>query len=362
MTSAPPQFDATHRLLVLAPHPDDETIAAGILIQSAIASGADVRVVFVTDGDNNPWPQRWLERRWRIGPADRERWGGRRRRETLAALAVLGVEEASARFLGWPDQGLTDCLMRGGEAETALAGEIAAFAPTHVVLPTLTDRHPDHSALSVLVDLVLMRNGPACERLGYVLHGPPPAAATIPQCSDPGLQQRKQQALLSYATQVSLSRGRLLRLAGRPESFERIENARGVRPADSDDLVLHLPLPPLPGRAHLHSLLVVLAGQMSTVRGCIRLPPLRKMRHATTLAMRGMDGSAARIECSATALRVTIPGAAAGLLRGYVKLERDWPRLLIFDAAGWRDVDDCLAPDNVVLPDRDRHLAARAVT
>ena len=46
---------AQDRLLVVAPHPDDETIAAGGLIQSALHAGAAVRVLFATDGDNNPW-------------------------------------------------------------------------------------------------------------------------------------------------------------------------------------------------------------------------------------------------------------------------------------------------------------------
>ncbi|MCB1569830.1 MAG: PIG-L family deacetylase, partial [Xanthomonadales bacterium] len=50
------------RLLVVVPHPDDETLATGGLIQRALLAGAALRVVFATDGDNNPWPQRWLER------------------------------------------------------------------------------------------------------------------------------------------------------------------------------------------------------------------------------------------------------------------------------------------------------------
>jgi N-acetyl-1-D-myo-inositol-2-amino-2-deoxy-alpha-D-glucopyranoside deacetylase len=48
------------RLLILAPHPDDESIATGGLIQVARGVGAAVRVIVLTDGDNNPWPQRWI--------------------------------------------------------------------------------------------------------------------------------------------------------------------------------------------------------------------------------------------------------------------------------------------------------------
>src|SRR5512143_3590489 len=39
------------RLMVFAPHPDDETLGAGGLIQRVLATGGKVRVVFVTNGD-----------------------------------------------------------------------------------------------------------------------------------------------------------------------------------------------------------------------------------------------------------------------------------------------------------------------
>src|SRR5690242_7448135 len=39
------------RLLIIAPHPDDEALAAGGVIQRAIARGARVRIVVLTDGD-----------------------------------------------------------------------------------------------------------------------------------------------------------------------------------------------------------------------------------------------------------------------------------------------------------------------
>src|SRR5262249_9348450 len=143
----------------------------GGLIQLALAAGAAVRVVFATDGDNNPWPQRWVERRLSIDPAARARWGARRRAEAEAALATLGVPAGSARFLGWPDLGLTRLLEADDAAIDTLAAEIAGFAPTHVALPSLHDRHPDHGALHVLVELALDKAGAACERLGYVVHG-----------------------------------------------------------------------------------------------------------------------------------------------------------------------------------------------
>src|SRR5689334_8641068 len=91
---------ASDRLLILAPHPDDESIATGGLIQVAREVGAPVRVIVLTDGDNNPWPQRWIEKRWHIDAAARARWGARRREEARAAMRVLGLEPQDALFFG----------------------------------------------------------------------------------------------------------------------------------------------------------------------------------------------------------------------------------------------------------------------
>src|SRR4051812_14363692 len=100
------------RVLVIAPHPDDESIATGGLLQAVQAAGAALRLIVLTDGDNNPWPQRWIEKRWHIGPTERARWGARRRTEAHAALRVLGIDAGVVRFLGLPDLGVTDLLMR----------------------------------------------------------------------------------------------------------------------------------------------------------------------------------------------------------------------------------------------------------
>ncbi|HWN81625.1 MAG TPA: PIG-L family deacetylase, partial [Candidatus Udaeobacter sp.] len=119
---------SSDRILLLAPHPDDETLAVGGLLQQAVQAGARVRVVYVTDGENNPWAQRANERRWTIGAADRLRWCVRRRAEALAALAVLGIEPEHAVFLGFPDQRLTDRLLAGDLAlGNRLVQELASF-------------------------------------------------------------------------------------------------------------------------------------------------------------------------------------------------------------------------------------------
>jgi LmbE family N-acetylglucosaminyl deacetylase len=211
-------------LLVVAPHPDDESLAAGGLIQRAIGAGARVHIVFVTDGDNNPWPQRLLETRVRIGARERERWGARRRGEADRALHELGAERAAVHRLGWPDGGVTWKLV--DETVAAIAQWrtlLHEIAPTLMVLPDLADGHPDHSALHVLLELVLdgmpEASRPSC--LCYLLHGhavPDPARQLIFELNETE-QVRKRKAIHAHRSQMALSRGRMLRWATSQDRF-----------------------------------------------------------------------------------------------------------------------------------------------
>src|SRR2546423_7019838 len=94
-----------HRLLLVCPHPDDETLGAGILLQEMAADGAEILVVYLTCGENNRLAQLAAEGRWPRGEAARERWGEIRRREALRALRILGVE-SEPEFWNLPDQGI----------------------------------------------------------------------------------------------------------------------------------------------------------------------------------------------------------------------------------------------------------------
>lgn len=213
------------RLMVLAVHPDDETLGAGGLIQHAITVGASVRVVFATDGDNNPWPQHILERRFHISPADRARWGLRRRKEALAALAIFGVDHLHAVFLGLPDQGITDLLTRNEDVViNLLAKEIIYWEPTHLVLPSLSDRHPDHSALAVILDFVLQKLPTTqCSpmKLIYQIHGQYqiPNAEVLSITLSSQQTETKRKAILCHVTQTALCGTRFLRYASGSELF-----------------------------------------------------------------------------------------------------------------------------------------------
>lgn len=214
---------AQTRLLVVAPHPDDETLANGLLIQRVRAAGGAVRILLLTDGDNNPWPQRWLERRWSIGAAERERWGRRRRTECEEALHRLGVPASALQPLGWPDMGVLDYLLQPGrQALAELAAALDDFAPDLVAMPALGDRHPDHGAAHVLMRVALARSGCAAAVLGYLIHGRDDARPVSESTGTPPWQAAKQHALAAYGSQLALSGGRLRQWAERPERHERV--------------------------------------------------------------------------------------------------------------------------------------------
>ena len=93
----------TDRILIFAPHPDDETIATGAYIQQAVAAGADVRVAVVTNGEYPDMSVVVSERTLRRRPAEFIRLGDARQRETLAAMSYLGLPADHVIFLGYPN-------------------------------------------------------------------------------------------------------------------------------------------------------------------------------------------------------------------------------------------------------------------
>ncbi len=141
------------RVLVVAPHPDDEVIAAWGLMRGALAAGARVEVVVATDGGaSHPESRTW----------PRARLVAERRRETRRALRSLGVGPTSIRFLDLPDGELSDDPQR-------VAADLARAmrrrpAPDLIVSPMADDAHGDHRAVAQAL-AALPRRGE--RRLGY---------------------------------------------------------------------------------------------------------------------------------------------------------------------------------------------------
>jgi LmbE family N-acetylglucosaminyl deacetylase len=209
------------RTLIIAPHPDDDAIAAGGLIQRILCRGGEVRVVFITDGDNNPWPQRLIQRKWFLDRDDRRSWGALRQEEALCSLARFGMNERAAAFLGFPDQRIAGLARRGDlRLRQALEDHIARFDPTLVVSPSSLDLHADHRAIAWFA------HAAAAERqmVTYVVHGSAPAnrLACRLQLTDRE-RQCKREAIECHQSQLLLSRERFLSYAGATELFYEAE-------------------------------------------------------------------------------------------------------------------------------------------
>lgn len=133
------------RLVVVAPHPDDEILACGALLQGHVAGGGSCLVVAVTDGEAS-----------HAGSAghDAAALAAQRRHESAAGLQRLGIPAQAVQRLGLPDGGLQ------AVAEDLQARLAALVQPGDVVLTTWRlDGHPDHEACGRACAAACQANG-----------------------------------------------------------------------------------------------------------------------------------------------------------------------------------------------------------
>jgi LmbE family N-acetylglucosaminyl deacetylase len=340
--------------MVLAPHPDDESLATAGILQRACALGAETRVLFVTDGENNPWPQRALEWRWRITEADRARWGMRRRAEALSALSCLGVPRESVRFLGYPDQGLCDLLMTDPDPLLDnLVREIASWKPSILVDPVPADRHPDHGALAVLTDFALAQ--PALKdvtltHLRYFVHGSlrgaPDRLVRALHLTAPE-QDRKRHAILKHRSQLLLGGHRNLRFARSEECYLPVTRSKALDACHNitmcrlDRRSLHLTI----GKSRRLGIgpqviqLAIVIEDGLTIRVDVPVPARNELVPARNASTGGRiaDGRFTKTRTE-TQLALSLPPNAPARM-AYVKLDRPSERRLgFFDSVGWRSV------------------------
>lgn len=130
--------------LVVAPHPDDETLGCGGAIALLRSLNCDVQVLVISDGTlSHPRSQKYP------APALRAlRFG-----ETLLALEVLGVDANDVTFLGLPDGSIIT--QNSPEIISTVSTYLNEVQPQIIFLPWRYDPHPDHRATWNLIHTAL---------------------------------------------------------------------------------------------------------------------------------------------------------------------------------------------------------------
>jgi LmbE family N-acetylglucosaminyl deacetylase len=204
------QVNRATRLLVVAPHPDDDVIGAAGLIRRVAKAGGAVQVVYTTSGDGFPEGVETAEgispRVAHLTPRDYETYGRLREQEARSALSSLGVKPTALTFLGFPDEGLCELAStylsakvqafkspytgrispplteqvirgvryRGYDIRRELEHVVVSFGPTLVVASHPEDMHPDHCSTHIFLSEALdelSRNGRVRPRvLHYLVH------------------------------------------------------------------------------------------------------------------------------------------------------------------------------------------------
>jgi LmbE family N-acetylglucosaminyl deacetylase len=193
-----PPLDAGTSLLVVAPHPDDETLCCAGILQRVAHAGGRVSVAWITSGDASLLDLLFVERSLLGSEAKLRDLGVRRMREARAASALLGVPQSAQFLLGYPDRGLeylSDAAApyrspftgaaavpysespfaghpyTGASLERDLAAVLERVQPTLVLVPSPRDAHPDHAAAGLLALRVLARYGGHVTVRGWIVHG-----------------------------------------------------------------------------------------------------------------------------------------------------------------------------------------------
>lgn len=266
-----PAIGATTSLLVVSPHPDDETLCCAGAMQRVLAAGGRVGVVWITSGDASRVGTLVVEKSPINLRKKARELGSRRMREARAATSLLGVPRVQQWFLGYPDAGILELLTKHSSApghgkltgesrvpypdalfpghpytDESLEHDFAAVLdrahPTLILAPSLQDTHPDHRASGMLVIRVLTRRGELSKSRYWIVHGGEgwpsprtympsiplarPAAGTGLPWSAFALtdkeENRKHQALLAYQTQMQVMSPFLLAFVRTTELYSPI--------------------------------------------------------------------------------------------------------------------------------------------
>ena len=192
----------TDTVLVVSPHPDDESLCCGGLIHAAREAGVQVAVVWITNGDGFRWSAMVAEHRLRPRAGKYREFATRRAGEARTAAAALGLDPESLFFLGYPDGGVLPLLLDhyypntpwrskftgadsvvyddavdpgaeydGQNLERDFQRVLDQVKPTLVLAPSPQDTHPDHRGTGILAWRALSARGETDRIRFWIVHG-----------------------------------------------------------------------------------------------------------------------------------------------------------------------------------------------
>jgi LmbE family N-acetylglucosaminyl deacetylase len=188
--------------VIVAPHPDDETLGCGGAIALLQALGYPLQVLVVSDGTRSHPRSR------KYPPAALR---SLREQETLAALAQLGVAASNIKFLRLAD-GKLPAFVHSDTVLSVCRAYLSSIQPATLFLPWRADPHPDHRATWQLIDTALTSCALTLRRIEYPVWDWDPAQRDSLQSSTcitswrldiSAVLHRKKKAIAAYRSQTT---------------------------------------------------------------------------------------------------------------------------------------------------------------
>ncbi len=284
------QFTDADKILVIAPHPDDEALGLGGLIQSAKAANAKIKVIYLTNGESNEVSALFYQKRPLLLRSDFLKSGLIRKNEAIEAMTNLGMSSEDLIFFGYPDGGTLNIWIKhwgpvkafrsfftrinkvpyldefsyghnykGDEVVHDFEKVFLSFGPTHIFVTAPFDLNSDHQAAYLYSEVALLNLGeqlkPAPQVHLYLIHAHrwpnprkylPNEPLPVPAHIDWQNQVRwnsfslntkqvavKKELILKYKSQIAYKKNFLLSFARANELFFEYPRERLlVEPAD----------------------------------------------------------------------------------------------------------------------------------
>ena len=288
------KFTPEDKVLLVAPHPDDEVLGAGGMLQSAKAAGARIKVVYLTNGESNEVSALFYQKRPLLLRSDFLKNGRMRKNEAVETMALLGLGAGELVFLGYPDGGTLNIwikywghskafrslftrinkvpyedefsyghLYKGDDIVRDFEKVLLSFQPTHIFVTAPFDLNLDHQAAYLYLETARLNVEeqliPAPQVHLYLVHAHrwpdpkkylPEKPLPVPHHIDWGEEvrwetypltkeqtEKKEEFILRYKSQISYKKNFLLSFARANEIFFDYPRERLLpEPASEDPL------------------------------------------------------------------------------------------------------------------------------